>query len=398
MYCLNMILNNCIYKIKNNISPFKTAIFTVAISVIASVSVSAVSEIGKQIMTEEMNSIGLNGMAAVVYNSKGENITDTKFYNNISSLNETRSATPVITSNVSLTFSNNLSVPAMCWGINDKVTDVISLEVIDGRMINQNDICSNSRVCLVDEKIAYTAYRRNNIYGKKIKVNIDNNTTEFTIIGTIHKNSNVLNSITGDVIPDFIYIPYSTMMNLSSKPAFDQVIFTSNNTEVSNNNFKNNIIESDHRYSNSIINITDLSNQKEQIIRITDTAFLSLFIVSCVAVVVCSLSVAASVNTAVISKQKDIGIKMSMGAGSLNIISEFLLSAVMSCMVGIIAAVLFMYIVFKILMLFIPWKITVDIGLIGISVSATIILTTFFSFLPSCRAAKMPPIKALNRE
>lgn len=393
-----MILNNFLYKIKNNISPFKTAIFTVAISVIASVSVSAVSEVGKQIMTEEMNSIGLNGMAAIVYNNKGENITDLKFLDSINSINGIKSATPLLTSNVSLTFTNGYSMSAMCWGINNAVTDVISLEVIDGRMINKNDIYSNSRVCLVDENIATQVYKRTNIYGKKIHVDIDNVTTEFTIIGTIRKSSNVLNSITGDVIPDFIYIPYSTMLNLSAKPAFDQIIFTGNNDKQSNEKIKNQIIASDYRYKNCLINITDLSSQKEQIIRITDTAFLSLFIVSCVAVLVCSLSVAASVNTAVISKQKDIGIKMSMGAGSINIISEFLFSAIMSCTIGIVAAVISMFIIFKILMLFLPWNITVDISLIAISVSATIILTTFFSFLPSCKAAKMPPIKALNRE
>ena len=393
-----MNINNAIYKLKNDIAPFKTAIFAVIISIWASVSVSAVSETGKQIITNEMDSMGMNGLAAVIYSNKGENITDKFFYQNVSGLNESEYASPIITENAEITFSNDTIMPVMCWGVDKNISNIISLEVITGRMIEKQDVERNARVCLVDENIADAAYKRDNICGKKILVNIGDKTTEFTIIGTIRKSSNVLNSITGDIVPNFIYIPYTTMMDLSSKTSFDQVLFTGNNTENTINELKSNLIKMDFRYKNNIINITDLSHQKEQLTKIVDTAFMSLFIVSCVAVLVCSMSVGASVNTAVISRQKDIGIKISMGAGQFNIIIEFMISAIMSCIIGILSAIIFMVIALKLVSFILEFNITIDLSLIALSVFATIMLTSIFSFLPSCKAAKMPPIKALNRE
>ena len=110
------------------------------------------------------------------------------------------------------------------------------------------------------------------------------------------------------------------------------------------------------------------------------------------------MSVASSVNTAVISKQKDIGIKISMGASYVNIIVEFMLSALSACLIGILAAAFMTAILLSAVSAVFDINIVIDNTLIAISIFATIGLTTIFSFAPSCKAAKMPPIKALNRE
>jgi len=70
----------------------------------------------------------------------------------------------------------------------------------------------------------------------------------------------------------------------------------------------------------------------------------------------------------------------------------------LSCFTGVAAAVIIVAVVFTVAENVIPYRITLDYSLIVISVSATIILAVAFSFIPSFKAAKMPPIKALNRE
>ncbi len=393
-----MKIKKVLYRYIKEITPFKTAIVAVVISVVASFGVSAVSESGKQIITDEMNAMGMNGLAVAVFNGMGENITDTSLFNNILSMNETEDATPVIVNNINAVFSNGISVETMGWGVNEQAPQIVSLQITEGRMINKKDIESNAFVCLVDESIANKVYKRSNICGKKISVTIGNKTAVFEVIGTIKKGSNVLNTLTGGVVPDFIYIPYTTMKNLSSKSNYDQIIFTSNNTEQEAEEFKQKLTDISYRYRNKTINLTNLSQHKKQINNIADTAFLSLFAVSCVAVVVCGISVASSVNTAVITKQKDIGIKISMGASRFDITKEFLVSAMLSCFTGVMAAIVIVSGILAFCKIIVPYKIAIDYTLIVISVSATIILAIAFSWLPSYKAAKMPPIKALNRE
>ena len=380
-----------------NIAPFKAAVAAVAVSVVASVLVSAVSESGKNIISSEMDAMGLNGIAAAVYNKKGENKTDVDFYNSIANMEKILSATPVLTEKTEITFANGTVMETMGWGINEQAADIVSLDITHGRMICEDDIKSNAFVCLIDENIADKVYKRSNICGKRIYVHTGENTVPFTIVGMVRKGSNVLNSFTAGLVPDFIYMPYTTMKSLSSKGGFDQIIFTSENTGVDIPELKEKLNESS-RYRTQTISFTNLSQQKEQIDKIVDTAFISLFLVSCVAVLVCSISVASSVNTAVIAKHKDIGIKMSMGAGRSDIAAEFIISAVISCFLGISIAFFLVIIAAASLGRFFDIWIKFDCTLIAVTVSVTIVLTAIFSFLPSFRAAEMPPIRALNRE
>lgn len=393
-----MNLKNNIYRIKKNVSPYKAAVIAVVISIIASVTVSIVSDVGKSIISKEMNSMGFNCMSAISYKLNGENDTDTKFYEDISNLKNIDDITPVLYDNGIVKFPNEVRINAMLWGINQDAINIIDLDIINGRMFSKSEIDSNSFVCLIDENIAKTIYHRSNICGKQINVSIGNKDVTFTIIGTIKKGSNLLDTLTKDVMPNFIYIPYTTMKNLSSKPNFDQVVFTKNSNEFTSKNINDSLLKTDDIYKYRVIRFADLSQQKEQISKIANTAFMALYIVSCVAVLVCSIAVASNVNTAVVTRKKDIGIKMSMGASRFNITAEFLFSAIISCVIGIIIALFIMFLIVNVVQLYIGFNIISDYSLILLSIFATIILTTIFSLIPSYKAATMTPIKALNRE
>lgn len=396
--CLLNTLINCIYKLKTDIKPFKTAIFAVFIAITASFGVSVISSAGKQIIADEMDAMGLDGMTACAYNQEGENVTNTSFYNTLIKLKDVSDISPVIYDTATAVFSNGVTAEIMGWGIDPSAAGIISLKINSGRMINNTDIQNRSFVCLVDKSLAETVYKRSNICGKKITVTVGGKTAVFTVIGTAEKGSSILNTLTGDIIPNFVYIPYTTMSSLSNKSAFDQIIFTSVDEKQSVSEFKQKLVEENSRYRSHTIKLTNLSSQKEQISNISDTAFLSLFIVSCVAVLVCSMSVGASVNTAVISKHKDIGIKISMGASRWNIAKEFLYAALSACIVGVILSLLFMYTIIALIKHFIPFAFKIDYQLIVLSIFVTIFLTMVFSLAPSFSAANMSPIKALNRE
>ena len=391
-------LNNIINKYKTDIKPFKTAIFAVFIAITASFSVSIISSAGKQLIAEEMNSMGLNGMTTTAFNTEGENVTNISFYNTLDKLNEISEISPIICEPGTAVFSNGKTLDVMGWGIAPDITDIISLKITEGRMLNNSDINNSSYVCVLDKNIAETAYKRSNICGKKLTFYIGNKAVCFTVIGIVEKESNILNSLTGDIVPDFIYIPYTTMSSLSNKSAFDQIIFTSYNTSQTVSEFKQKLVNENYKYRSHTIKLTNLSSQKDQISNIAEIAFLSLFIVSCVAVVVCSMAVGSSVNTAVISRHKDIGIKISMGASRWDIAKEFLFSALKACIIGVVCGVTAMFIGIKIFEIIIRFDISMDYTLILLSVFVTITLTIVFSLAPSYNAAKMSPITALNRE
>ena len=390
--------NRHITNFVKNILPFRTAVVAVVISVLATVLVAAVSQMGKQFINSEMDAIGMNGLAVNVYTGDGENKTDNYLLKNILKMEDVQKATPVKVSLSEAKFPNGITAEVMALGINEQADGIVSLEVVQGRMINSGDTDKNAMVCLVDENVALSAYKRTNICGKQIVMNIGDKTGIFTVIGTVRKGSNILNNLSGDIVPDFVYIPYTTMNNFVSEYGYNQIVFTTDDTSQTADDFYNKLTGLSYSYTGRTVNLTNLSQHKEQITAIADIAFLSLFLVSCVAVIVCSLSVASSVNTAVLTKQKDIGIKISLGASRTDITAEFLFYAVLSCLVGIIISAGIIFTGKVVAENITGIKISADSLLIVCGVSATIILTAVFSFIPSYNAAKMPPIKALNRE
>ena len=384
--------------IKKILKPYYTSILSVFISVLSLCIVSVISMAGKAAIEKELDGIGMNGMTVTAYNSAGENITDESLYNVLSECEYISRLTPVLYKTATVTLSNGVEMPCICWGISPMAKDVVNLKQLYGRIMAGYDVDNNSMVCMIDENIALNSYGRGNITGKSRYISLDGGINKYEIIGTVTKTSSVLNGMSGETIPDFVYIPYTTMKNLNNIKSFHQIIINVNNSDVDENEILRYITSNMQLPTNTVLNITNLSQQRESINNIVNVAFFTLFLVSCVAIIVCGISVASSVNTAVTNSKHDIGIKISLGASRFDIMKEFLFLSVLSCVIGVIAGFLFSVILLIILNIALKTAYYFDYKLIIYGVSATILLAIIFSLFPSYKAAGLVPIKALSRE
>ena len=379
------------------IKPYTMAMISVFISIFSLSVVSMISSVGKEKIKAELDGVGMNGMTVTAYSNYKENITDITLYNSLRKCDYVNRITPVRYDTMEISLSNGNELQCLCWGISPMAKDVVNLKQMYGRGISDGDIDNRSLVCLIDESIALQNYGRSNITGKDLYITTDSGVHKLEIIGVVNKTSNLLNGMSGDIIPDFIYLPFTTMENISFGKGFDQLIINiKEGTTVENiiGYIKSNAVLPMY----STIEISDLSRQRDNINNITEIAFLMLFAISCVALIVCSISVATSVSSAVSQAKHDIGIKISIGASKLNIMSEFLILSVSACFIGIFFGISAGYISLGIVNFILKQTFSFDIGLLATGVSATIFLTATFSLYPSYKAASMIPIKALSRE
>ena len=373
------------------------AMISVFISIFSLSVVSMISSVGKEKIKAELDGVGMNGMTVTAYSNYKENITDITLYNSLRKCDYVNRITPVRYDTMEISLSNGNELQCLCWGISPMAKDVVNLKQMYGRGISDGDINNSSLVCLIDESIALQNYGRSNITGKDLYITTDSGVHKLEIIGVVNKTSNLLNGMSGDIIPNFIYLPFTTMENISFEKGFDQLIINiKEGTTVENiiGYIKSNAVLPMY----STIEISDLSRQRNNINNITEIAFLMLFAISCVALIVCSISVATSVSSAVSQAKHDIGIKISIGASKLNIMSEFLILSVSACLIGIFFGISAGYISLGIVNFILKQTFSFDIGLLATGVSATIFLTATFSLYPSYKAASMIPIKALSRE
>lgn len=379
------------------IKPYTMAMISVFISIFSLSVVSMISSVGKEKINAELDGVGMNGMTVTAYSNYKENITDIALYNSLRKCDYVNRITPVRYDTMEISLSNGNELQCLCWGISPMAKDVVNLKQMYGRGISDGDINNSSLVCLIDESIALQNYGRSNITGKDLYITTDSGVHKLEIIGVVNKTSSLLNGMSGDIIPNFIYLPFTTMENISFEKGFDQLIINiKEGTTVENiiGYIKSNAVLPMY----STIEISDLSRQRDNINNITEIAFLMLFAISCVALIVCSISVATSVSSAVSQAKHDIGIKISIGASKLNIMSEFLILSVSACLIGIFFGISIGYISLGIVNFILKETFSFDTSLLATGVSATIFLTATFSLYPSYKAASMIPIKALSRE
>ena len=384
--------------IKKLLRPYFTSILSVYISVLSLCVVSVIAMAGKTAIAKELDGIGMNGMTVTAYSASGENITDESIYSVLVDYDKISRLTPVLFQSATITLSNGTEMPCICWGISPMARDIVNLKQLYGRILAQYDIDNNSLVCMVDENIAIESYGRGNITGKNLYLSLGSSVNQLEIIGTVNKTSSVLNGMSGETIPNFIYIPYTTMKNIGDVKGFNQIIINVDDGDVDEETVAQYITSNLQLPINSRLEITNLSQQRESINNIVNIAFLALFSVSCVAIVVCGISVASSVNAAVTNARHDIGIKISLGASKFDIMAEFLFLSVLACIIGIFAGVITSTALLIILNITLNTIYYFDYQLIIYGVSATILLAITFSLYPGYKAASLVPIKALNRE
>ena len=101
----------------------------------------------------------------------------------------------------------------------------------------------------------------------------------------------------------------------------------------------------------------------------------------------------------VTERTKEIGIRMAIGARESNILQQFLIEAVLICLIGGFVGI---SLSFGISLLFNHFVSNFAMTFSGFSISMAVICSTFigviFGFMPAKNASKLNPIDALARE
>ncbi len=227
----------------------------------------------------------------------------------------------------------------MAWGVNDSAKDIISLKAIHGRLIEQSDISRQSKVCVIDEKIAEKSYGRTNIVGKKIELILGGTAHSFEIVGVASSGLSGLQNMLDGTMPDFVYIPYTTAQNLTGRSEYDKIAVL---LEENEKNGDSGVIERisgcmEKKNGEGGVKVNNLLNQKQQLDSILSTATTALSFTAGISLAVAAISVMTAMLVSVGERRREIGIKKSLGAKNARIVAEFLLESVVLSVSGSIA-------------------------------------------------------------
>ena len=124
-----------------------------------------------------------------------------------------------------------------------------------------------------------------------------------------------------------------------------------------------------------------------------------ILMVACISLMIGSIGVMNIMLVSVTERTREIGIRMAVGARASDVLQQFLIEAVLVCLVGgAMGIALSMMIAFA-LQLFLPGC---EIGFSPVAIITAFLCSTFtgilFGWLPARNAARLDPVDALARE
>ena len=368
-------------------------IFGIAVGISAVIITMTISEMGSTALSNEIDGLGMGGLSVTLNNSSAPlTVNELK---DIRELSFVSSAMPLMFETSSIRFQNDCC-PVYLWGIDQNAESTISLSLLYGRFFNAGDVAGNTKCCLIDEKFAKGHYGTENIVGKRIIINSGSTSEQYNIVGIIRTGSGLLQNVMGSVIPDFVYIPYSTMQENLSSRNFTQIVIKTNQEDydtVAGELYKR--INRNENYKDAYA-VNNLSKQKENLNSIVNIFSIVLTAVGTISVFVAGMNIMNVMLISVKERTREIGIKKSIGATKGIIVGEFLAESSLISLTGGIVGIIISYVILYGAGFLLGLTISFRTDIMALMLIFSVSVGGLFGIYPAVKAASLKPIDALR--
>ncbi len=368
---------------------------SVSVGVFSVVIISIISSIGIDSIESSLSQMGMDNLvvSGSRNNLNGLNTDDLQI---IKSQSNVINAMPLMY-RVTICETENSECECMVWGVNEDANEVIELEVVYGRLLNKGDIIGSSRVCIIDQELAMLHFSRTNVVGKTITAKLNGSYFEYEIVGVVKNGVNMLQSMLGNIIPNFIYIPYTSMQEVTNQQYFNEIaVKTNGNSQKVCELIENSIAL--NKADPLTLSVENLVAQKDRLSEIFKYVSIILALIAGISLIVSGLSIMTIMTISVNERTKEIGIKKSIGAKAHDILSEFMLEAIIISLFGAIVGA-FSGIICAIIGGFaLDLHIGINFAIIGATIAFSVIIAVIFSIFPALKASRLKIADALRRD
>ena len=305
---------------------------------------------------------------------------------------------PTVNSSGQFIFGNN-NTPSTLYGVNEDYLDIRQLKVENGEIFSEQDIRTAAKVCVLGKTVVDNLFPDGgDPVGKVVRFN----SIPFRVVGVL--KSKGYNSMGMDQ-DDLALAPYTTVMKRILAVTYLQGINCSAVTEDATDLAIEDItavLRRNHKLKegteNTEAEVDDFTiRSQEEIATMMNTTMDLLTIllgsVAGISLVVGGIGIMNIMYVSVSERTKEIGLRMSVGARGIDILSQFLIeAAILSIAGGVIGVLLGIGAAYAVkvaanMPIFIQW------WSIVMSFGVCTFIGIFFGWYPAKKAANMDPIE-----
>ncbi len=368
----------------------------IMIGVASVVLIGVISQYGSDMLNSEMEALGLSSLTIRTENADYSPLGEEEL-NVIRDAEGVEELSPIMMKTGTLC-ANEQESEAMLWGVSDHAANIISLQVTSGRLLCGRDCTEYRNVCLIDESFSKEAFGTTQSAGQTVQIQLGKYTYSFMVAGVVKTGTGLLQNFLSSYIPNFIYIPYTTLQLYSGGGGFDQIAVKIDGNSSADTVGEELVATLNQRTGLSGYLAGNLVGQKQSLTNILDLCTLIFSAVGGISLLVASLSIMTIMFISVQERKQEIGIKKALGASRGRIMMGFLTEALLLSGMGSAAGVTIGLLLSGILSLVTGITIHLRPEIICAAVIVSILSAILFTLWPAKRAADLHPVDALRTQ
>ena len=304
---------------------------------------------------------------------------------------------PYISSSVTAS-GEEASGDVTVYGATPAFYDVQGMQLAMGRWLKTSDVENHTYVCVINETAATELIG----YVDCVDQALSLNGVEYTIVGVLSDNEDSLTSLmtSGSLA---VYLPYTSLLRLSDSVTSEVTSFyvsapedgTMETVEAAMTELLMERFEDD----DEAFSVSSQSVLEDTMSSITSILTILLGGIAAISLVVGGIGIMNIMLVTVTERTREIGIRKAIGASRGTILSQFLMEAVVLCMLGCALGIFLSWAILQTVTTVVSsldMTFSLDGGVVLIAVLFCFVIGVVFGLYPANKAAKMKPIDALH--
>ena len=294
--------------------------------------------------------------------------------------------------------AKDVSESVTVYGATPAFYEVQGMELTMGRWLKKSDVDNHTYVCVINETAATELIG----YVDCVEEAISLDGVEYTIVGVLSDNEDSLTSMmsSGSMA---VYLPYTSLLRLSDSLTADVTSFYVSAPEEGNMETAElamtTLLMERFEDDDEAFTLSSQSVLEDTMSSITSVLTILLGGIAAISLVVGGIGIMNIMLVTVTERTREIGIRKAIGAGRGTILSQFLMEAIVLCMLGCGLGIFLSWAILQTVSTVVSslnMTFTLDGGVVLIAVVFCFFIGVVFGLYPANKAAKMKPIDALH--